>query len=272
MKTMYRIAILALLSIAAFAQKDVPPGEKPPAEPAEKPPAEVDQALRARVNEFYSLMVSQQFRKAEALIAEDTKDYYYAGTKPEIHKYEIVGIEYTDRFTHAKVMTRCNEPIAMAGFPPGEITVIVPTLWKIENGNWALYEDPNKITNPSGLRSKIQSAVDGSAGQAALPAMPKELPKDPSFALGKLQIDKPVVKLEAGTVETITISNTSAGPVTLEPGYPLPEIEPKLDRTELGKGEKAILTLTAGKQPGTGFYYLRVMPTGEVLRIEVKAK
>jgi hypothetical protein len=269
MKEMHRIALFAILGAAALAQTDV--------SPAEKPPAGLEQAVRTRVNEFYAMMLSRQYRKAEGWIAEDTKDYYYGGSKPEIHKYEVLTIEFSDHFTHAKAITRCTEPVVVAGFPPGEMTVNIPSLWKIENGNWYLYEDPDKIINPSGLQNKIQAVVNGAAAangaaNPALPAMPKELPTDPSFALGRIQIDKPQVKLAAGTAETVAISNASTGPVTLELGYPLQGIEAKLDRTEVGKGEKAILTLTAGKEPAGGTYYLRVMPTGEAIRIQVQVK
>jgi len=72
--------------------------------------------------------------------------------------------------------------------------------------------------------------------------------------------------------ETVTIVNNAAGPVTLEPGYPLGGIETKLDRTELGRGEKAILTLTAGKGASGGYYYVQVAPTGEPLHINVKVQ
>jgi hypothetical protein len=71
-------------------------------------------------------------------------------------------------------------------------------------------------------------------------------------------------------VEKITIANGSPGPITLEYGYPLSGIEAKLDRSEVGRGEKAVLTLTAGKEPAGGFYYLRIMPTGEAIRINVQ--
>ena len=261
---MYRIALFVLLAASSFAQTD--------AAPVEKPPAGLEQAVRARVNEFYSMMLNRQYRKAEALIAEDTKDYYYGGAKPEIHKYEVMTIEFSDHFTHAKAMTRCTEPVVVAGFPPGDMTVTVPSLWRLEDGNWYLYEDPEKISNPSGLRTKIQSAIDSSAAKNAPPPMPKELPKDPSFVLGKVLIDKNEVKLAAGSVETVAISNGSAGPITLELGYPLAGVAAKLDRTDVPRGEKAILTLTAGKEPTGGLYYLRVMPTGEAIRISVKLK
>jgi hypothetical protein len=265
MRKMHRIAFFAILSAAAFAQTEV--------QPPEKPPAGLEQAVRARVSQFYEMLVNQQYRKAEGMVAEDTKDYYYAGSKPEIHKFEVLSVAFSDRFTHAKVLTRCSEPIVLAGFPPTEITVNVPTLWKLENGDWYVYEDPEKITNPTGLRTKMQSAVDGASSKVTVPQMPQmphEQPTDSSFVLGKLHLDKPEIRLAPGLVETVTVGNYSAGPVTLELGYPSPGIDAKLDRTELDKGDKAILTLTAGKEPHGGFFYLRVIPTGEVLRIQVQ--
>ena len=267
MKEMYRIALFALLGTAAFAQTE--------AAPPEKAPAELEQIVKARVDEFYTRMLKRQYRQAEALIAEDTKDYYYAGAKPEIHKYELISIEFSDHLTHAKALTKVTEPVTMAGFPPSEMTVTIPSLWRVEGGTWFLYEDPDKISNPSGLRTKIQDAVDSAAaatGAGAPPGMPKEMPKDPSFALGKVLVDKTDVRLTAGATETIVIANGSQGPFTLEPGAPLPGIEAKLDRTELARGEKAILTLTAGKEPKAGVYYLRVMPTGEPIRINVQVQ
>jgi hypothetical protein len=266
MKKMYRIALfVAILAAPAFAQTDAPA--------AEKPPAELERTVLTRVNEFYALMLKHQYRPAESYIAEDTKDYYYGGAKPDISKYEVMSVEFSDHFTRARALTRCTEPVVVAGFPPGDMTVTVPSLWKLENGNWYLYEDPEKISNPSGLRTKIQKTIDATAAaNTAAPPMPSELPKDPSFALGKLQADKQEVKLAAGAVEKITISNSSAGPVTLEPGYPLPGVDAKLDRTEVGKGEKAVLTLTAGKEPSGGFYYLRILPTGEAIRIDVRVQ
>jgi hypothetical protein len=258
---MYRIALFAILGAVAFAQTDAPP--------AEKPPAGLEQTVLTRVNEFYTLLTKHQYRQAEAYIAEDTKDYYYTGSKPDVRAFEVLKAEFSESFTHAKVFTRCTEPVVVAGFPPGNMTVTVPTLWKLESGNWYLYEDPNKVSNPSGLRSKIQSSIDAAANPSA-PPMPKDLPRDSGFALGRVLVEKEQIKLSAGGTEKILIANGSPGPITLEYGYPLPGIEAKLDRSELPRGEKAVLTLTAGKEPAGGFYYLRIMPTGEALRINVQ--
>jgi hypothetical protein len=272
MEKMYRLAFIALLGTLAFAQTDAPQ--------ADKPPAGVDQALLKRVNELFTMFMKQDYRKAESWIAEDTKDYYYGGSKPEIRKFEVMSVEFSDHFTHAKAIVRVTEPVVIAGFPPGDMTVNLPTLWKLENGDWCFYEDPDKIGNPSGLRTKVQAAVDtaaaaGAAAGGAVPppqAMLANLPQDPSFTLGRLQVDKPNIKLAPGAEERITISNGLPGPVSLELGAPLPGIEAKLDRADVARGEKATLTLKAGKEPGSGTYYLRIMPTGEALAIQVQAK
>lgn len=263
MKGMYRIALCALLAAAAFAQTDVPPPEKPP--------VDVDQALRDRATEFYTLLKNQEYRKAEALVAEDTKDYYYAGPKPEIHNFEIVGIEYSEHFTHATVTTKCTEPVVVAGFPPSVLTLKIPTLWKVENGLWVVYEDPEKIHSPGGLQRKIDVAISGAVA-ATMPTMPKDLPKDASSLFGKVQLERPEMELKSGESQTVAIYNGAPGPITLELGYPLKGIETKLDRTDLTAGQKAILTMTAGKEPVGGPYSLRVMPTGEILNLKVIVK
>jgi len=263
---MDRIVLLAIAGTMAFAQTEAPP--------AEKPPAGLEQTVTARANEFYTLMVQQKYRQAEAYVAEDTKDYYYAGAKPEIRKYEVLKVEFSDHFTHAKVWTRCVEPIVMAGFPPGDVTVTVPTLWKLQDGNWYVYENPDKIRNPSGLQSVPVPVPPANAGTA--PPVPQaglpNLPKDPAFVFGKVHADKTEVKLPAGGSEKITIANGSDGPISLEYGFPLAGVDAKLDRTDVGRGEKAVLTLTAGKSPASGVYSLRVMPTNEAIRIQVLAQ
>ena len=80
---------------------------------AEKPPAEVDQALRGRVNEFYTMMKNKDYRKAEGWIADDTKDYYYAGPKPDIRSFELLSVEFSD-LAHAKALVRCTMPLVVA--------------------------------------------------------------------------------------------------------------------------------------------------------------
>src|SRR5690349_19556011 len=66
-KKMLRFALPTLLAAVAFAQN--------PADPFNRPPAGVDQALRARIHEFFQYHVTQEFRKAEKVVAEDSQDF-----------------------------------------------------------------------------------------------------------------------------------------------------------------------------------------------------
>ena len=260
MTVMYRFALTLLAGMAAFAQTAT--------QPVEKPPAEVDQALRARVNAFYTLVKNRQFRPAEALISEDTKDYYYAGAKPDIRTFEIADIQYKDHFTKAEIMTKCVQMIVMAGFPPGEMTLRVPTLWRFENGDWCLYEDASKMGSgdPDGIKAKLQRAMEAASAGALtdLSAANAEFPK--------MQVDKREVELVPGEAQQVTITNVSIGRMELKLPYPPKGVEVKLDRRFLVKDEKAVITLQANEDSTGGSYPVTILPTGEVIDIQVKIK
>src|ERR1035438_7631535 len=100
---MNRFACFALFAALAFGQPN------DPFQP--RPPKEVDAALRARVQEFFDLHVKGQFRKAEELVAGDTKDFFYSGNKPKYVSFEISRIDYSADFTRAKVLVMCEQYI-----------------------------------------------------------------------------------------------------------------------------------------------------------------
>src|SRR5271155_3842655 len=93
MRMLFR-SVLILLPFAAFAQTD-----------SAAPPAVIDQALRARVTEFFNDHVEGPagFRKAMDLVAEDTKDYYFSAQKIQFKSFKIDSIKYSDHFTTAIV-------------------------------------------------------------------------------------------------------------------------------------------------------------------------
>jgi hypothetical protein len=263
---MFRFALLACLCAAAFAQTAAPP--------AEKPPADVDHALRARVDQFYSFLKNKEYRKVETLITEDTKDYYYEGSKPDISRFDIQDIQYSEQFTRAAVITRCAEKVAVPGFPVGDMELKSQTTWRLENGDWYYYVDQTKIPSLMASPGKRAPAAPAPAGARATtpPGLPPEMPTDAGFIFGKVQADKPTVRLAAGATERVTITNGARGPVSLELGYPVKGIEAKLNRIDLGGGEKAVLTLKAGEEPTGGIFALRIMPTGEILKIAIEVK
>jgi hypothetical protein len=257
-----RIAAAVLLASACFAQT--------PAEPP-KPPAEVDQALRARVNDFYGMVLRKEFRKAESMIADDTRDYYYAISKPDITKFELLEIKYSGDFTHATAFVQCSQKVQQPGFPMGEWVLKVPSLWKIENGEWRWYVVQTQVMSPIGIIKDSTPIQAGVAPPAAAGGIPKEFATTTAFALGKVTVEQKSVTLELGKPEKVTIVNNSAGAVA----FTMPKqlgLDIKLEPDTLGAGEKATLTLRAVKGSNSGTLGISVVPTNEVLSIQVTVK
>src|ERR1044071_3805678 len=112
----------------------------------DKPPADVDKALRERIGQFYGYHITKEYRKAEALVAEDTKDFFYDRNKPQFLDYEIRKIVYSDNYTKAKADVFCNMFIAVPGFADKPIKMPVPSTWKVEkDGLWYWYVDQSKL-------------------------------------------------------------------------------------------------------------------------------
>ena len=91
---MHRIFPLALLVAGVSLAQN-------PDNPFDRPPANVDRALRERIAQFYQFHVDRDFKKAEALVADDTRKFFYSNNKPAYLSFEIGRIEYTEHFTRA---------------------------------------------------------------------------------------------------------------------------------------------------------------------------
>jgi hypothetical protein len=166
-------------------------------------PKKVDQALRQRATQFLQYQADGNFRKALDLVAEDTQDYYLASNKAKLFSFKIENIEYSDKFTKAKVdsTVKKTRPGAIAI----EITVTQTDTWKIVNGKWMWYFTPvgNSLLELTGT-----------------------LPKDPNptavaAAAGKIttatSIDKHSLTFTLGTaaIEEVVFHNGNRGPVKL---------------------------------------------------------
>ena len=252
---MVRPLVLLGCSVVCFAQA--------PADLFNKPPADVDRALRARISEFYQDHVDGKFRQADALVAEDTKEFYFASNKPKYLSFEIQRIDYSEGFTRAKATILCEQYVMMPGFTDKPLKVPTPSTWKLVDGQWYWYVDQSALRqSPFGV---MQPGTGPSSG---LPAVPTG--KDLDFIFTQVKADKSVVSLKPGVEEQVTLTNSARGQVSLELTGKLTGVEVKLDRMNLGHGEKAILTLRAGKDAQPGVLSLRVEQTNQVIPIQVK--
>jgi hypothetical protein len=252
---MYRAASFALFAALAFGQPNEP--FKP------KPPAQVDAELRARVNEFFDLHVKGQFRKAEELVAEDTKDYFYSGNKPKYLSFEISKIDYSANFTRAKVLVVCEQNLVMPGFA-GVTKVPSLNTWKLENGKWYWHVDEDdRFNTPWGKMTPGPSSPTGK------PVALAAIPTSADFTRNQVRFDKSAISVKAGQPATVIITNGAAGPVSLSVPAALPGLEAKLDKSELPAGGKATLTLLAAKGAKPGVVTVRVEPIMQLLPLEV---
>src|SRR5713101_6098636 len=102
---MLRVLSVLLLAGVCFGQN--------PADLFSKAPPDVEDALRARITEFYQDHVEGKFRQAEQLVADDTKELFYTANKPKYLGFQIVRIEYSDNFTQAKATVACEQFVMM---------------------------------------------------------------------------------------------------------------------------------------------------------------
>ena len=237
-----------------------------------KPPAKVDKALRARIGEFYTDHVKGEFRKAEPLVAEDTKNFFYSQNKPQYLSYEISRIEYSDNFTKAKATVVCEQYVMMPGFADKPMKVPVPSTWKLVKGKWYWYVDQSALRRTPFGEMKAGPPVAGGAA-APSPSLPTSIPDSPETAaalfMNKVRSDKSSVNLKAGQTEEVTFTNSAPGPMTLSIPVPLKGVETKFDPAEMKTGEKAVLVLKAGEGAKSGVLKVKVEQTGEMISIQV---
>ena len=182
------MAAVILLPLIAFGQQQTAA-------------VEAEQALRARVTEFLQYHVDGSFRKAYDMVAEDTKDSYFASGKAPIKSFKIDDVKLTDNFTKATVTGTISKTLNMAGeIVP--VTVPSTSTWKIENGKWVWYMDAQStFATPAGLSlapSAAQIAATAGIDEIAKNLDPKALAAAAQSILQSVSVDKKEVTLDPG--------------------------------------------------------------------------
>jgi hypothetical protein len=255
---MHRMLIFASLATAAFAQN--------PADLFNRAPADVDLALRARITEFFHYHVTGEHRKAEELVAEDTKDYFYDGNKPRYISFEIGKIDYSDGYTKAKAMVTVKMPVMLPGFNGKVMDIPSPSYWKLIDGKWYWYVDTAmRNASPMGEMKPGPPSADGAPPRPVIVTSMQEL-----FA--QVRADKAAVEVKAGSPDQIVITNGMVGPISLTVQGKIDGIEAAFDRAEIKPGEKATLTVKAADEAKAGALTVRVQQTGQTIPIQVVLK
>jgi hypothetical protein len=254
-KKMLRLFLFSLLAAGSFAQDA--------SEVFNKPPARVDQALRERITQFYQFHVNKDFRKAEALVAPDTKDYFYSHNKPAYLSCETVKIAYTDNFKKAKATMLCSQYIMVPGFEDKPMKVPFGSTWKIVAGKWVWYVDQEVLKE-----TPFGKMVPGAPGLP--PGIPAGgISRDTDFVPKLVSADKDTVTLHAGQSEAVTFKNAAPGIMDVSIVGTIPGIEAKFDNANMKIGGQSILTVKAGDGAKSGLLNIKVEQTGMFLPVQV---
>ena len=257
-----RVATILVFALAAFGQA--------PSDLFEKAPPVVDAALRARVAKFYQAHVDGKFRVADQVVAEDSKDAFFAADKNRYRGFEITKISYTDEYTKARVVTTCDSDFLMPGkrFP---VKIPMTTLWKVVDGEWFWYVEPKSevIETPFG---KMSGGKEEPAGKVSF----EDRMTNPAALARQIKVDRTEVKLssyEPASAE-VSVSNQMPGEISLSLSYNgFPGFKASLDRTKLGAGQTAKILVEckpADKRPKpTLSLQLQIEQTNQVIPIRV---
>ncbi|MCU1336223.1 MAG: hypothetical protein JWO19_1804 [Bryobacterales bacterium] len=206
------------------------------------PPPEVEKALRARVTEFLQYHVDGNFRKAYEMVADDTKDDYFNSGKVQLKGFSVDGVEFTDNFTKAKVTATMRKMFNVQGV---EVPVAMPstTTWKIENGKWVWYNEPQATPWITALGPSVIPAPTGAATPQSNDKDTGVLPKDfndQSIAaaarsiLQQVSVDKTEITLASDKTseDKVVFHNGMPGSVQLELNAPeIPGFTAKVEQT-----------------------------------------
>ncbi len=211
-----------------------------------RPPAGVDEALRARVLEFYDLEHRGKFRQAEQLVCEESRDRYYDMEKQRWTSVELIQTIYEDDFTKARATMALGTILKTMG---GPLPVKAPltSLWRLENGAWCRYIPPP----PEGGFLRLFSGAKG-------PASNPNPPAGSAPAGGAVPMPPPVMDLEnlvklsrevvslsgTGGTEVVEIRNNMPGAVEFSVQCPqIAGLECAASATKIARDGTATLTL-----------------------------
>jgi len=256
----------------------------------DKAPPDVDEALRARVKKFYDSFVSGKFRQADAFVAEDSKDVFFAMEKRKYGGCELGSITYSDNFTKAVAVTSCQTYYVMMGRRI-DTKLPITSLWKLVDGEWFWYVIPlserTTMNTPFGPVPVPPMTNDG----PEVPATPP--PARPDIAVVSAQITHGVMvdrnSIEINPTKTSTqkvrVTNKMPGAVTITADTGgVAGLSVKPAKADIGAGEEVTFDLSFNaKDPSilcreclahpqnrqAGTVTLRVAPTGQTFPIQI---
>ena len=235
------VSILLLSSLTLTVQGQAP------TDIFEKAPPGVEEALRARVNQFYGFWVEGKFRAAEKLVAESSQEIYYSMQKQKFAACEIIRLKFERDFTDAIVTVSCKGKWIISGVEM-DSTMAHTDVWSFEKDLWMWTVKPvQNMETPFGPShfGNIEGAKDLFNGESGLP---KDFDKLGRAILKQVSVDKQQVELSSfeKSSAVVTIKNGINGIVDVEAiaNVVMPGLSWKFDKTKIPGQSEAKLTIS----------------------------
>jgi hypothetical protein len=257
-----------------------------------KAPPAIDNALRARVQAFYQAFIDKKFRFAYEMVAEDSKETFLAGGKPNLESCDFTKIEYFEDFSKADVLMGCKGTFSFHG-QMMNVTFPLSSKWVLTDGQWWWSAVPPKGRDtPWGFWGEKEGEPspknDGNPGPAPVAARPS-VPVDPRAVanqiLHSIKVDKTDVVLRGyeSSKDEVHLTNGMPGPITFTVDKPSAAgLSIKPLSGELNSGEQAAIvfefntddpSITCGEcakrvKPSLTVN-IRISPTGQVFTVNL---
>lgn len=233
-----RFAVVALTVSFLVCPRALP--QSPAENPFRRAPAGVEEALRDRVNEFYSLLRAGKFRQAEDYVCQESRDVYYGLNKKRWPSWEILRVNFGEDFQTAKVVlsvtgeVRRRNVVAEANMP-------VSLEWRLEEGQWRVHLPPPKTSEmetPFGIMTGGGAA--GLAGGApGVETAPGQIVRSVEVTGSPVTFRK-----DAAGKGEVAIHNGLPGGVSVEVRGPnLPGLTWQLSSADVNSGQTARLVI-----------------------------
>lgn len=245
--------------------------------PSEKAPPEVDAALRARVRQFFQGHVDGKFRVADEVVAEESKDAFFAASKPRYLGYEIVRINYSVDFTKAQAVVFCESDWYFHG-NKSKVKMPANSLWKLTDGKWYWYVLPvTEMKTPFGTMHYNTGDTADNKPPAPVPALPADPQVLAQRILQSVRADRTELMLSSYEKATgeVKIVNGMQGPITLRADVDgqFAGMTFGFDKTELKAGESATFRISYEPKDRvpkpTLIARIYVEPTNQVIPIQL---
>lgn len=233
-------------------------------------PPDIDKALRERIGKFYQAFVDGKFRVADEVVCEVSKDLFFAMEKRKHLDYEILRINYKDDFRTASASVGLGSEVAARG-KIFRVKVPMASRWKIENGRWCWYNDPNE-----GVETPFGTMKPGPGSPAPANVTIPNIDEAAAAILGSVKVNKREVTLHSfkAATDEVLVANGMPGNISLKLGYEeMKGFSASLDTPELKSGEKAKISFRydpPDKTEKSGITVsVRIEPTLQVIPLTV---